>query len=280
MRRPIVIANWKMHTTAAEAVVLARRTSQVAEQVDDIDVVILPPAIWLPTIAEALHHRPKSLSFGVQNFYPAEAGAFTGEIGLGMLAGLARYALVGHSERRTLLHESDEFLNEKLHAALRAGLHPILCVGELTKVMLKARLRGRPTVLERQSDIVRQLRQALHGITERHVERLLVCYEPLWAISSVSNAEHVPGAHVQAVLEQLRQTLADQFGQATSQRIRLLYGGSVNENTIDEYVKQPDIDGVLVGGASLDIRRLQPIIEAIAGRAEHLNHRTRASETS
>lgn len=265
LRRPVVVGNWKMNTTLPEAVVLAGAVAHAAERIDDVDIVLMPPAIWLPTLHESLHHRPRSIRFGVQNFYPENHGAYTGELGIDMLKGFADYALIGHSERRTLLHESNELINDKIHTALRNDLHPVLCVGELTQVMLKSRSRGRPTVLERESDVLRQLRQALRGVRERHVERLLVCYEPLWAIGT---GENVPGAHVAAILEQFRAELTSLFGAPIAQRIRLLYGGSVNEHNVHEYLRQPEIDGLLVGGASLDAKQFIAIVREAATRAE------------
>ena len=265
-RRPIVIANWKMHTTLAEAEILARRVAQTAERVDDIDLVLLPPVIWLASLLESLHHRPRSLGFGVQNFYPQAQGDLTGEIGMAMLAGLAKYVLIGHSDRRLHFGESDELINEKVHAALTNGFIPIVCVGELTRVMLKNRQRGRPTLLEQRSDILAQLKSALAGLSHQHAERLIICYEPLWAIGSGNN---VPGPEVQAVVEQIRLLLADLFSAPVAGRMRTIYGGSVNPTTISEYLSQPDIDGVLVGRAALEAKTFLPIIEAVAERAEH-----------
>lgn len=265
-RRPIVIGNWKMHTTLSEAILLARRISRGVEAIDGIDVVLLPPSIWLPSLVEELTYRPAHIRFGVQNIHPAMSGAFTGETGLEMIHGLAQYVLVGHSERRTLFGETDDFINQKMHAVLRQRLTPILCVGELTKVMLKSRSRGRPTTLEKQSDILRQLRSALEGVTERTVERLIICYEPLWAIGS---GNRVSGAHVQAVIEQLRQYLTLRFGPTVTGRIRTIYGGSVTADVMDEYLLQPDIDGVLVGGASQSSQTFLPIIEALGERVHH-----------
>lgn len=268
-RRPIIIGNWKMHTTLADASLLTRQINHIAETIDDVDIVLLPPVIWLPTLLTDLHHRPRSLQFGVQNFYPETEGAFTGEIGLGMVKNLAQYALIGHSERRLVLHETDEFINRKVQAALNAKLHPIICVGELTPVMLKSRGRGRPTLLQTQSDVLRQLRAALAGVSVRDVERLIICYEPLWAVGT---DENVSGPHVQAVLEQFRTVIALQFGRAAAERVRTIYGGSVSPETIHEYTTQPDIDGVLVGRASLSVRTFMTIAEAVAHRAAASSH--------
>ncbi len=264
-RRPIVVGNWKMQTQVADAILLARRISHAAEQLDDVDIVLLPPVIWLPSILEDLHHRPRSLQFGVQNFYPKDSGAYTGEIGLKMIEKLVHFVLIGHSERRTIFQESDGLINEKVQAALGAKLRPIVCVGELTKVMLRQRDRGRPTLAEKQSNVLRQLRSALQGLHERDIEHLVVCYEPLWAIGM---GENVPGSHVQAILEQFRQLIVVQFGRQAAQRVRMLYGGSVTPNDIASYVRQPDIDGVLVGGASLKADSFLQIVEAVMQHTE------------
>lgn len=268
-RRPIVIGNWKMHTTAAEAVMLARGIAQAVEQFDDLDVVLCPPVIWLPSLVEELHHRPRTLAFGVQNIYPAASGPFTGETGLAMIRGLADYVIIGHSERRAYFQETDRLIHDKLVAVLDAGLTPIFCVGELTPVMLKTRGRGRPTVLQRESDLVRQLTRAVADLAHRSLEKLILCYEPLWAISP---AAHVPGAHAAAVLDHLRDFLIKQVGGTAVARIRTIYGGSVTADTIDEYTAQPGIDGVMVGGASLARATFLPIVEAVADRARHRPH--------
>lgn len=268
-RKPLAIANWKMNTTIAEATVLAKRVQTLAEQIADVHVVLLPPVIWLPHLRETLHHRPKTLHFGVQNFYPKEEGAYTGEIGIKMIEHLAEYVLIGHSERRTVLGETHELIAAKVKAAFHAGLKPILCVGELTKVMLTERGRGRPTVIQRESDLFKQLDSALDSVSPRHAADLTVAYEPLWAIGS---GNHVSGGHAQAVLAEIRGWLVKRYGLDAASQIHLVYGGSVTEQSIHEYTKQPDVDGVLVGGASLEIRRFAPIVEALADRAHHQVH--------
>lgn len=264
-----------MYTSAAEAVTLATRVRTVAERVDDVEVVVLPPVLWLPTLVEAMHHRPRTFAFGVQNFYPKDEGAYTGEISLPMVKRLAKYALIGHSERRAMFAENDELINEKVIAAIRHDVSPILCVGELTRVTLQKRGRGRPTLIERQSDVFRQLTAALEGITSSMIERIIICYEPLWAIGSGRN---VPGAHVDEILAQFRHTIAGRYGQGVADRIRMIYGGGVTTDTIAEYIRHPNIDGVLVGGASRAPRDFAAIIEAVAERVhhtrQHISHRS------
>lgn len=261
-RMPLLVANWKMHTTASEALILARQVADAVEHVDHLQVVLLPPVIWLPTLVEDLHHRPRPLSFGVQNFYPASEGSFTGEIGIDMLTKLVRYLMIGHSERRALFHEDHQLINQKVQAALIGGFWPILCIGELTPVMLKQRGRGRPTSIEHKSDLFRQLDQALAGITTNQMERLTICYEPLWAISP---GRVVLPVEAQAVLEQLRRYLHERFGQVAN-RIRLLYGGGVTGDNAADYLKFPDVDGLLVGTASLSMRTFRPILDAFIER--------------
>lgn len=260
-----------MYPTAAEALTLASRVRTLAMQVDDVDIVILPPVIWLPTLAAALDHRPQSLGLGAQNFFPKDQGAYTGEISLPMIKGLASYVLIGHSERRTLFGETDEMINEKLTAALAAGFKPILCVGELTKVALTQRGRGRATVGDRRSNIFHQLAVALEGISHRHIERLVLAYEPLWAIGT---GVSVSGVHVDAILAALRAQLADRYGKTVAERIRTVYGGSVSEENIEEYQHFENIDGVLVGGASLKMATFGSIVQAVATHAHHTKQHT------
>lgn len=265
-RHPIVIANWKMYTSVAEASTLAARVRTIATQIDDVEIVLLPPIVWLPTLVGQVHPRPRALSFGVQNFYPKDEGAYTGEIGLPMIKRLAKYSLIGHSERRTIFNETDELINEKMLAALRHGVVPILCVGELARITLMKRGRGRPTLIESKSDIFRQLDNAFEGVVSRMIEQIVICYEPLWAIGTGKN---VPGTHVDEILSQLRQMIEVRYGVAVASRVRTIYGGSVNDDTIQEYVSQPNIDGVLVGGASRNIQQFKAIIETMAERVHH-----------
>lgn len=271
--RPIAIANWKMHTTLGEAITLAKLVAREAEQLADIDVAILPPVIWLPALVESLHHRPRQLSFGVQHIHHESEGAFTGEISAEMVKGLATYVLIGHSERRAFFHETLDEVHLELKAALRAQLHPVLCVGELIPSTLLEKKRGRPTVAERESDIFRQLRGALRGIEPTELTHLSVCYEPLWAISE-HGRQPISGAQVGAVLDQLRAELCRRLGRSIAHEVRLLYGGSIDGKNIAEYLHQPAVDGVLVSRASLQIQHFRPILKALAERPQHRHWRS------
>ena len=238
MRRPFVAANWKMHKTVREAVAYVHDFAPRVEAVTDVDIVIAPPFLALPALVEATAHS--RVGVGAQNIHAAPDGAFTGEVSLGMLQGSGvTLVLVGHSERRQLFGETDAGVNTKTRATIDAGLTPIVCVGE--------------TLEEREADrtfdvLDRQVRDGLAGLSAGHVAALVVAYEPVWAIGTGRNAtpDQADEAH-----RRIRQQLASQFGDAAAD-CRIIYGGSVKPGNVVELSARPDVDGALVGGASLD----------------------------
>jgi triosephosphate isomerase len=265
MRKPLIIGNWKMNTTLADASVL---TTQIRNSVGglDIDVVLCPPFVWLVPVAEILEKSPRNLSLGAQNMWFAKSGAMTGEISPLMLKGLAKFVILGHSERRSHFKESDELINDKIHAAFEANLTPIVCVGELKKMHAlhaKKRGRGRPAHLDLKSDITHQLRAALESVSRNNVEKMIVAYEPVWAIGTGNPAT---GAYAAEVISRLREVFAKKYGREVSERVRILYGGSVDSENVREFIFQPDIDGVLAGGASLKAKEFIKICREAAGR--------------
>jgi triosephosphate isomerase len=237
-RRPILAANWKMHMTAAEAVAFAEAFVPRVGAVRDVDVVIAPPFTALDRLARAI--AGSNVMLAAQNVHPEPKGAFTGEISVGMLAEIGcRYAIVGHSERRTLFGESDEFVARKAAAVFAAGMTPIVCVGE----SLAEREAGRTF------DVVgAQLAGSLAAIPADRAAEVVVAYEPIWAIGTGRTATPEIAQEVHAFARaQLRKHLG-----AAADAIRIQYGGSVKPDNVDELMAQPDVDGALVGGASLD----------------------------
>jgi triosephosphate isomerase len=231
----LVLGNWKMNTGLAEAVRLA---SDVVRATDGVAaaVGVCPPAVWLEAVAERL--RGSAVALGAQNVYPAEAGAFTGEVSPAMLAGVGcRYVLVGHSERRAVLGESSAFVARKAAACLQSGLVPVLCVGET----LEERDGGHAETV-----VGDQLAASLDGVDGPGP--LVVAYEPVWAIGTGRTASP---EQAQAMHAALRERLAARFGEA-GRAVPLLYGGSVKADNAADLFAQPDLDGALVGGASLD----------------------------
>lgn len=238
MRKPIIIANWKMYKTKAETEVFCNEFLEMLTGVEQPEMAICAPFTALDFLAERLKNT--TVGLGAQNFYPEQEGAFTGEISLPMLQEYdVKYAIVGHSERRQLFHESDEMVHNKVTAAYHAGIQPILCVGEGAE---------QKDAGETFSFCGAQLRAAMNGLLREQIETLIVAYEPIWAIGTGKAA----GAEeAQEVIAALRTIVAEQYGNTTAQKVRFLYGGSVKPKNIRDFLAKDDIDGALVGGASL-----------------------------
>ena len=238
MRTPFVAGNWKMNKTADAAVAFVTEIAPELNAIDGIDIAVCPPFIAIPAVAHAL--AATRIGVGAQNMYYETSGAYTGEVSPAMLQGLCRYVILGHSEHRALFGETDEGVNKKIFAALAHGLTPIVCVGE----SLAQNQAG-----ETQAFVSGQVRAAFANLSPEQAATCVVAYEPIWAIgtglsASAQQAEDIIRASVRDVLTEL-------FGDAASQAIRIQYGGSVTEDNIADYMRQPDIDGALVGGASL-----------------------------
>jgi triosephosphate isomerase (TIM) len=248
MRKKILAANWKMNLTQSEAEsYLAAFNSEIGE-VDDVEVVIVPPFTAIPALVAASEKMP-SIRIGAQNMHWEKSGAFTGEVSAAMLRALfVKYVILGHSERRALFGETDEIVNRKVRAALEAGLRPIFCIGET----LRERDAGKVEEV-----LSRQVRLGLGGVAQKDLTEIVVAYEPCWAIgtgrtATPSEAQEAH-AYVRSVLTELSST-------AVADRIRIQYGGSVKPENTEELMRQKDIDGALVGGASLDPRSFVRII--------------------
>ena len=254
MRTPLVAGNWKMNKTVAEARELVSTMSPKLQEIANVEKVLCPPFTAIPLLSEML--RGSGIGLGGQNLYWEQKGAFTGEIAPGMLREFCDYVIIGHSERRTYFGETDETVNRKVSAAIKAGLTPIVCVGET----LDQYESGQTSEVVR-----RQIKFGLAGmdpVDSANTRRIIVAYEPVWAIgtgkaSSGENANHV---HQRVI----RPALSDLFGEENSAAIRILYGGSVTASNASEFFAFPDIDGALVGGASLKLDEFVAITKAAA----------------
>jgi triosephosphate isomerase len=250
MRKKIIAANWKMNMTAAEAASFLEDLDLELKNVDGVEVVIIPPFTSIPKVSEILSEKP-GIVLGAQNMWHEASGAFTGEVSAGMLREFfTRYVVLGHSERRTIFGETDELVNKKVKAALAASLRPILCIGET----LAERDAGKHHEV-----LAKQLKGSLAGLDAEAMLDLVLAYEPVWAIGTGRTASPEQAQEAHAFI---RQTLAAMFDEATAAKVRIQYGGSVKPDNAKELLHQPDIDGALVGGASLEPRGFAKIIKA------------------
>ncbi|HZW04190.1 MAG TPA: triose-phosphate isomerase [Anaerolineaceae bacterium] len=250
-RKPFVAGNWKMNKTVEEARQLVAELVPALNEIESVERVICPPFIALvPTFSMLVG---TGIGLGAQNMYWENSGAYTGEVSPAMVREFCHYVILGHSERRAYFGETDETVAKKVAAAFHAGLVPIVCVGETLEENESNRT---------QEVVTRQLREGLARVTRDEADKLVIAYEPVWAIgtgraASVDDARRVIG-------EMIRPTLIDLFGKPTEQWIRVLYGGSVNASNAADFFTQPEIDGALVGGASLKAGDFVKITQAAA----------------
>lgn len=248
MRTPLVAGNWKMFKTVQEAVVYAKEFRRMVKDIDDVEIVLAPPFLAVHAVAEAA--RNSVVAVAAQNLFWEKEGAFTGEVSAQMVreAG-AEYAIIGHSERRQQFGETDLTVNRKVGAAIAAGLIPIVCIGET----LDEREKN-----ETMDVLDRQIKQGLDGITGEQVASLVIAYEPVWAIGTGRNAsaEQAQDAHAH-----IRRRLRGWFGADAADRCRILYGGSVKPENVAAIMAQEDVDGALVGGASLQAEAFSEIVK-------------------
>jgi triosephosphate isomerase len=247
MRKPFIAGNWKMHKTIDEAVALVMELDTLLSELEGIDIAVCPPFPALSAVQTAL--AGSKMRIGAQNMHWEQKGAFTGEVAPPMLQGLCDLVIIGHSERRTLFGETDETVNKKIHAALAHGLTPIVCVGE----NLEQNQAG-----ETESFVGSQVRAAFEGVTAEQARTMVMAYEPIWAIGT-GVAAHGPDAS-RIVGQVVRGTLAEIYGDDVAQAIRIQYGGSVKPANVAEFLGEPEIDGALVGGASLRTQDFAAIV--------------------
>jgi len=250
MRKKILAANWKMNLTHSEAESYLQSFVTEIRDFSDVDVVIIPSFTAIPA-ALAASERIQTIRIGAQNMHWEKSGAFTGEISATMLRALyVRYVILGHSERRSLFGETDEIVNRKVKAALDAGLRPIFCIGE--------------SLHERDSNQFKQvlegqIRKGLEGVSRRDLTEVVLAYEPCWAIGTGRTAAPAEAEEAHAFIRSVLAALSDG---ATAERIRIQYGGSVKPDNVESLMREKNIDGLLVGGASLDPRSFAQIIRS------------------
>lgn len=251
MRVPIIAGNWKMNKTPSEARELVQAMKDRLAAIRGVEKVLCPPFVDLVVVSALVEGT--DIGVGAQNLYPAEAGAYTGEISPLMVRELCRYVILGHSERRGYFGETDGFVNQKVHSALKHGLVPIICVGE----DLEQNERG-----ETERVVSSQVRGVLSGLTGQQVRDVVIAYEPIWAIGT-GRAATAEGAN-RVIADVVRATVAELYGSEVAQAMRVQYGGSMNAANSRELLQQPDIDGGLIGGASLKADEFVEIVRIAA----------------
>ena len=249
MRRPFIAGNWKMNLDRAAAVALAEEVAKEAEGLEGVDVAVCPPSLYLDAVARAV--AGSNVAVGAQNIYHEPQGAYTGEIGAAMLADVGcRYVILGHSERRHILGESDADVNRKVLAALEASLTPIVCVGEL----IEQRRAGATMDI-----IASQFAGSLAGLSAEQMAQVVIAYEPVWAIGTgeVATPDQAEEVHLG-----LRKIVQLRYNEQVAEAVRIQYGGSVKPENAADLFGQPNIDGALVGGASLKVESFMGIVAA------------------
>ncbi|WDN89682.1 triosephosphate isomerase (TIM) [Desulfosarcina sp. BuS5] len=247
IRRPLIAGNWKMFKTCSEAVETAKHLVTRVDDVTDVDVMIAPAFIALAQVADIV--KGSKVSLGAQNLFWEKEGAFTGEISPHMIVSTGcKYVIIGHSERRQFFEETDESVNKKINAAVKNGIEPILCVGESEK--------------ERESNetfsvLDKQITKGLQGLFTDNLKHLTIAYEPVWAIGTGKTATDEQAQEVHLFLRSL---IEKKLGNKFAESIKILYGGSVKPDNITSLMSMPDIDGALVGGASLDAETFSKIV--------------------
>ena len=238
MRKPFIAGNWKMNKTVAAAVEFVMEVRDALDLIEGVDIAFCPPYLAIPALADAL--QGTKIGVGAQNMYFEESGAFTGEVAPQMLTPFCKYVILGHSERRAYFGETDEGVNKKVKAALKHGLTPIVCVGE----SLEQNEAG-----ETHDFVSGQVKAAFAGLSAAEMAKLVVAYEPIWAIGTGKTATVEQAGGI--IGNTVRSTIGGMFGKETAQIVRIQYGGSVKPGNAAELMAHPDIDGALVGGASL-----------------------------
>ena len=246
MRTPIIAGNWKMNNTLNESVSLVRTIKNLVKNVREVEIVVFPPFTSLKDVC--IETKGSNLKIGAQNLFYEEKGAYTGEISALMLKELCKYVLVGHSERRQYFKETDEMINKKIKTALKNNITPVFCVGE---TLNERNMNKTKAVVEN------QIKEGLKGILSNDMQNLIIAYEPVWAIGTGKTASPEQAEEVHLFIRSL---ISKDCGKKISDNIRILYGGSVKPDNTNLLMEQIDIDGALVGGASLEAESFSKIV--------------------
>jgi triosephosphate isomerase len=257
MSRVMIVGNWKMHLNVAQSSLLVHRLHQRIKAHRDVEVVLAPSLLALQPLSREIDRRKFRLA--AQNAYHKDEGAFTGEVSFTMLRGLVHYVIVGHSERRQYFQETLEVVRDKVTASIRNGIVPIICVGETHE----ERRNG-----ETRQVLHDQVTTALHGLSAEEVASVVIAYEPIWAISTFGGELAKP-RDVQDAIAFIRTQVEELYGTPVSAAVRVLYGGSVDENLVGGYLDVPGCNGALVGGASLNYHKFTAIVDS-AHRHAHV----------
>lgn len=259
-RKKLIIGNWKMNLNIRDASVFVHKLAQTVKVHRDVEVVIAPTLLALQPISLQIERRQFKLA--VQNLFGKDSGAFTGEVSAAQLRGLVEYAILGHSERRHVFHERDTLIREKVQAAIRNDISPILCIGETAHERAEN---------ETSDVLIDQLTSGLRNVTSEDMERVVVAYEPVWAISSGADYAHhetpTPAA-IAKVVQVIRRHIAHMYGETIAQAVPVLYGGSVNPDNAAAYLATEGVDGLLIGGASINQQAFTTIVELAHAKAE------------
>lgn len=248
MRKPLIVGNWKMNTDMADSKILASKIKTQVGSLTAIDIVLCPPFLYIPQIAQLV--EASNIQVGAQNMFWEDSGAYTGEISPLMLRQLVKYVIIGHSERREYFDETDEIVNKKVQAALRYHLAPIMCVGE----SLEAYRKGNDQF------VLDQVKKGLVDVSALDAAKIVIAYEPIWAIGSDKPATT---EYANRIILSIRQMFASLFSREIAQKARILYGGSVNQNNGADFVAESEIDGLLIGGTSLKSQEFCAIIRKV-----------------
>ena len=250
MRTPIIVGNWKMYKTSSEAVDLVGELISLVEDAKGVDAAVAPPFTALQSVATLLESGNTRIGLGAQNMHWEDEGAYTGEVSPTMLKELnVKYVIIGHSERRAYFGETDEGVNKKVTAAIAHDLTPIMCVGETLEEREE----------ERTKEVVqKQIFGGLKDLKAQDVSQMVIAYEPIWAIGTGRSST---AKDANDVIRHIRALVGSQFGQEVAKEVRIQYGGSVKPDNIGEFMAEPDIDGALVGGASLEAQSFAGIVQ-------------------
>lgn len=259
MPKKLVVGNWKLYPTLSDSLVLAASFKRSLEDIQGVDVAIAPPASWLVSIAREWKHQLPHLRLAAQNIHAEDQGAFTGEISAYLLKDIISYAIIGHSERRSM-GEKSEAVSQKAQACLKWGITPIVCVGETKKIMSD----DGSTDSAEWARLREELKESVKAVTKAKLTETVIAYEPVWAISSHHPASAADPSYAQAMIAKLRLELADQFGNQIASQIRFLYGGSVASANAADYLRLGEVGGLLVGHESVKAKDFTAICRSAA----------------